>query len=57
MRTKKPMQHLVAKVPRRSSKVGTTIGSILGISGAITAPTTKMVELSTGVVSEPTRPA
>ena len=39
---KKPSQHLIAEVPRSVAKVGMTIGSTLGMSGAITARSTKM---------------
>jgi len=40
---KKPSQHLIiAEVPRRITKIGMTIGIDLGMSGAITARSTKM---------------
>jgi hypothetical protein len=47
---KKHTQDLIAKLPRGCSQVGITIGMDLGMSGAITARSTKMVKLSTGAV-------
>ena len=49
---KKPSKHLIAEVPRSVTKVGLTIAINLGMSGAITARSTKMEKWLTGAAND-----